>query len=250
MTRTIGVLGAGQLGRMLAQASLPLDIRCRFFDPAEETVASSVGEVVTAAYGDEAAQARFAAGCDVITWEFENVSLAAVDALAKRVPVRPGRAALAAKQDRLDEKQFLTSLGIATAPFAEVSTRAQLDAAVAAIGLPAVLKTRRDGYDGKGQCVLRTAADLAPAWDELGAVPLILEGFIAFSRECSIVAVCGQDGTIGFWPVVENEHRQGILHRSLAPAPHAWVIQEQAELAARAVMERLDYVGVFVVEFF
>lgn len=247
---TIGILGGGQLGRMLAQAGLPLGLQCRFIDPDPQAVAGAVGELLTAAYDDPQAQARFVTGCSAVTWEFENVSLAAVRALAAQVPVRPGVQALAAKQDRLDEKRFFQDLGIGTAPFAPVSSRAELDAALATIGFPAVLKTRRDGYDGKGQRILRTPADADTAWAALGGTALILEGFIAFVRECSILAVRAQDGEIRCWPLVENEHRGGILHKSLAPAPHGWVVQAQAEAAARLVLERLDYVGVLAIEFF
>lgn len=246
----LGILGGGQLGRMLGQAALPLGIRCRFMDPDPCAVAGAVGEMISASYADAAAQERLASGCAAVTWEFENVALAAVTALAAQVPVRPGVQALATKQDRLDEKRFFQSLGIATAPFAPVSSRAELAAAVATIGLPAVLKTRRDGYDGKGQRVLRTPADLDTAWAALGDCPLILEGFIAFVRECSLVAVRADTGEIRAWPLVENEHRGGILHKSVAPAPHSWVVQAQAEAAARLVLERLDYVGVLTIEFF
>ncbi len=246
----IGILGGGQLGRMLAQAGLPLGLTCRFLDPDPGAVAAAVGEVICAPYDDPAGQARLAENCAAITWEFENVSLEAAQALQERVPVRPGVAALAAKQDRLDEKHFLSALGIATAPFAPVSSRLELDQAIQRIGLPAVLKTRREGYDGKGQAILRTAADVDAAWARLGSVPLILEGFIAFVRECSILAVRSAEGEIRWWPLVENEHRDGILHRSLAPAPHSWVVQDQAESAARLVLEKLDYVGVLAIEFF
>jgi len=248
--RDLGILGGGQLGRMLAQAALPLGIRCRFLDPDPGAVAGAVGELITAPYDDAAAQTRLAASCAAVTWEFENVTLAAVTSVSTQVPVRPGIQALAAKQDRLDEKRFLRDLGIATAPFAPVSSRAELDAAAVTIGLPAVLKTRRDGYDGKGQAILRSTADVDAAWARLGSVPLILEGFVAFVRECSILAVRSAEGEIRFWPLVENEHRGGILHRSLAPAPHSWVVQDQAEAAARLVLEKLTYVGVLAIEFF
>ncbi len=247
---TIGILGAGQLGSMLAQAALPLDIRCRFLDPSPTSVAAAVGDCISADYSDNQAQDTFLADCQVVTWEFENVSLSAVQAMAKRAVVHPDPKVLAVKQDRLDEKKFLQSLGIETAPYAEVSSRQQLTDAIARIGLPAVLKTRRDGYDGKGQMVLRQAADADVAWAALSKYPLILEGFIQFTRECSLIAARGADGAIAYWPLVENEHRQGILHRSLAPAPHAWVVQEQAQGVMRTLMEALDYVGVLTIEFF
>ena len=248
--RTVGVLGGGQLGRMLALAGYPLGISCRFLDPAEESPAGQVADCLRAPWADAAGLERFAAGLDVATFEFENVPVAAVQALAARVPVHPRPAALLAKQDRLDEKRFLRGLGVPTAPFAEVSSRAQLDAAVAAIGLPAVLKTRRDGYDGKGQAVLRAPADLDPAWARLGAVPLILEGFIPFERECSLLAVRGHDGAVVCYPLAENVHRGGILHRSLVPATGAAELTAEAERHARAVLAALDYVGVLAIEFF
>jgi len=248
--RTVGILGAGQLGRMLALAGHPLGIRCRFLDPGEDPSAGAVGECLRAPYADPAAIARLAEGLDVATFEFENVPVAAAEALAARVAVHPRPAALAAKQDRLDEKRFLRGLGVPTAPFAEVSSRAGLDAAVAQIGLPAVLKTRRDGYDGKGQAVLRVSADLDRAWAALGALPLILEGFIPFERECSLLAVRGHDGAIRCWPLTENVHRAGILHRSIAPATGAAALTASAERHARAVLEALDYVGVLAIEFF
>ena len=248
--RSVGVLGGGQLGRMLALAGYPLGIRCRFLDPAAESPAGEVGECVRAPWADPVGLDRLASGLEVATYEFENVPVAAVRSLAERVPVHPRPEALTAKQDRLDEKRFLRSLGVPTAPFAEVSSRAGLDAAVAEIGLPAVLKTRRDGYDGKGQAVLRAPADLDAAWARLGAVPLILEGFIAFERECSLIAVRGHDGAVACYPLTENVHRGGILHRSVAPAGDAAALTEQAERHARAVLAALDYVGVLAIEFF
>jgi len=248
--RTVGVLGGGQLGRMLALAGYPLGLRCRFLDPAEESPAGQVAECLRAPWADAAGLERFAAGLDVATFEFENVPVAAVRALAERVPVHPRPEALIAKQDRLDEKRFLRGLGVPTAPFAEVSSRAQLDAAVAEIGFPAVLKTRRDGYDGKGQAVLRVPADLDQAWARLGAHPLILEGFIPFERECSLLAVRGHDGAVLCYPLAENVHRGGILHRSLVPMLGAETLTMHAERHARAVLGALDYVGVLAIEFF
>lgn len=247
---TIGLLGGGQLGRMLAQAGLPLGIRCRFLDPSADAVARAVGELITADYDDAQAQQRFAEGCAALSWEFENVSLPAVTALSELAPMYPPAAALAAKQDRLDEKRFFNGLGIKTAPFVPVNANAALQIALQTIGLPAVLKTRRDGYDGKGQRVLHTTEEAQQAWDQLGTVPLILEGFIAFDRELSLLCVRSREGEIRHWPLVENEHRGGILHRSIAPAPASAELQPLAEAAAQQVLEALDYVGVLAIEFF
>jgi len=246
----VAVLGGGQLGRMLALAGVPLDIRCRFLDPLADAPAAAVGEQICAAWEGNGVVERLAVGATVATFEFENISLATARAVEAIIPLHPRPAALAAKQDRLDEKRFLNGLDVTTAPFAAVDDRAGLDRAVAQVGLPAVLKTRRDGYDGKGQRVLRTVGDLDAAWTALGGRPLICEGFIAFSREVSLIAVRGSDGEMRFWPLAENVHRSGILHRSLAPAPHAEVLQVQAETAARAIMAKLEYIGVLAIEFF
>lgn len=246
----VAVLGGGQLGRMLALAGVPLGIRCRFLDPANDAPAAVVGEHLSAAWDGADVAARLTAGATVATFEFENVPLATAQAVAALVPLHPRPAALIAKQDRLDEKRFLNRLGVTTAPFAAVDDRAGLDRAVAQLGLPAVLKTRRDGYDGKGQRLLRVPADLDPAWAALAGRPLILEGFVRFAREVSLLAVRGHDGEVRCWPLVENQHRDGILHRSLAPAPRAAALQVQAEAAARSVLSELAYVGVLAIEFF
>lgn len=247
----IGVLGGGQLGRMLALAGYPLGCGFRFLDPAPEAPAGAVGELVVGAYDDPEALARFAAGLDVVTYEFENVPAAAADYLRERLPVRPAPGALEVAQDRLREKACFTGLGIGTAPYRSVDTRADLDAAIAAIGLPAVLKTRRFGYDGKGQFVLRAPADADAAWRALGGASLILEGFVPFERELSILAVRGVDGEIVCYPLVENHHEGGILRLSRAPAPGVTPARRrEAEVIAKRVLEALDYVGVLAIELF
>jgi 5-(carboxyamino)imidazole ribonucleotide synthase len=248
---TVGVLGGGQLGRMLALAGYPLGLRFRFLDPTPESPAGQLAERVGERFDSPAALDRFAPGLTVATYEFENVPLPLARALAQRVPVYPPPAALEASQDRLPEKLLFQRLGLPTAPFAAVGARADLDRALQEIGLPAVLKTRRFGYDGKGQAVIRGPGDAARAFDALGGVPLLLEGFVAFERELSQVAVRGRDGALAFYPLVENHHEHGILRLSLAPAPDLDAdLQEQSVERTRRVLEALDYVGVLAIEFF
>jgi 5-(carboxyamino)imidazole ribonucleotide synthase len=244
----IGVLGAGQLGRMLALAGYPLDFDFVFFDPAAEACAAPLGDHLHAAYDDEAALARFCDAVDLVTYEFENVPAASAAFVAARKPLLPHPRALETGQDRLSEKQLFDALDIAVPKYAPVGSRAELDAAVAAIGFPCMLKTRRLGYDGKGQAVLRSAADLDAAWQKLGRQPLLLEAFVAFDREISCIGVRGQGGEAAFYPVAENVHRDGILRTSVPRADDP--LQGAAEKATRAVMERLDYVGVLAFEFF
>lgn len=249
--RLIGILGGGQLGRMLALAGYPLGLRFRFLDPASDAPVRYLAEQVVASYEDHLAVAQFGNGLMVATYEFENVPVATARALERRVPVFPPPQALEVAQDRLAEKRFFTQLNIPTAPFAPVDDRASLDAAVERIGLPAILKTRRLGYDGKGQAVIRQRADIDDAWRALGGQPLILEGFVSFVRELSILAVRGQDGAVACYPLVENLHRNGILYRSIAPAPGLSAdVQLLAETYARQVLEALDYVGVLAIEMF
>jgi 5-(carboxyamino)imidazole ribonucleotide synthase len=248
---TIGILGAGQLGRMLALAGYPLGLRFRFLDPAPAAPAGHMAEHMQASYEDAATLERFSAGLDAVTYEFENVPVAAACFLAKRVPVYPPPAALEAAQDRLVEKSFFQNLGVATPLFAPVDTQADLDAAITQIGLPAVLKTRRLGYDGKGQIVLHEPADAATAWAALGGTPLILEGFVPFVRELSILAARGRNGEIACFPLVENHHRDGILRLSLAPAPGITpALQSAAERIASRALAALEYVGVLAIELF
>lgn len=246
----VGILGGGQLGRMLALAGYPLGLRFRFFDTVDGP-AGQVGELVRGSFEDTAALDRFAAGCDVVTYEFENVPVAAARHLATRLAVYPPPGALETAQDRLSEKSLFTRLGIPTPRFAAVSSRDELAAAARSLGLPAVLKTRRLGYDGKGQAVLRSDAELEAAWQQLGSSPLILEAFIPFDRELSILAVRSRDGHTAFYPLVQNEHREGILRLSRAPAPGlSDAVQQKAEAYAAAVLSSLNYVGVLAIEWF
>lgn len=244
----IGILGAGQLGRMLALAGYPLGLEFAFLDPAEEACAAPLGERIQAGYLDQDALARFCAGIDLATYEFENVPQAAADFVAARVPLLPGVPALTAGQDRLSEKQLFVALGIPVPAFVAVSSRAGLAAAVQHTGLPAVLKTRRMGYDGKGQYVLRSPGDLDIAWAALGSQPLILEAFVPFQREVSCLAVRGRDGAVRFYPLVENVHRSGIL-RTARPRGND-PLQALGEDYARRVLDKLGYVGVLAFEFF
>ena len=244
----IGVLGAGQLGRMLALAGYPLDFDFVFFDPAEEACAAPLGDHIHAAYDDAAALQKFCDAVDVVTYEFENVPAACAALVAARKPLLPHPRALETGQDRLSEKRLFDALKIAVPPYAPVGSRDELDAALRAIGFPCVLKTRRMGYDGKGQAVLRSAADVDAAWARLGTQPLLLEGFVAFEREISCIGVRGKDGATAFYPIAENVHRDGILRTSIPRANDS--LQGAAESATRAVMERLDYTGVLAFEFF
>jgi 5-(carboxyamino)imidazole ribonucleotide synthase len=248
---TIGILGGGQLGYMLALAGYPLGLHFRFLDPSPEAPVGRIAQRVTADYGDQAALEKFASGLELVTYEFENVPVEAANFLAERVPVYPPPAALEAAQDRLAEKSLFRKLSIATTEFAAVSNSSELDAAVRTIGLPAVLKTSRMGYDGKGQWILRTAQDVAKAKSEMPLVTLILERFVPFNRELSVLAVRSRNGETAIYPLVENHHRSGILRLSLAPAPRLEAgIQRSAERAAHRVLESLKYVGVLALEFF
>jgi 5-(carboxyamino)imidazole ribonucleotide synthase len=247
----VGVLGGGQLGRMIALAGYPLGITCRFLEPAGEASAAQVGERVQGEFEDYQALYRFAEGLDLVTFEFENVPVASARWLAERLPVYPTPDALAVAQDRIDEKSFFQRLGIPTPPFAPVSSRADFDEALARIGRPAVLKTTRFGYDGKGQTVIRTAHDAEESWELLGGRPLILEGFVPFDRELSIVAVRGRDGGRAFYPIVENTHRDGMLRFTRAPATRLDPnLRRAAEEYASACLDALNYVGVIAIELF
>ena len=245
------MLGGGQLGRMLALSGYPHDHSFRFFDPSPDSCAGDVGELMTGDYGDEEALSRFAEGLDVITYEFENVPVEAARHLERIAPVHPSPAALEAAQDRLVEKRYFRTLNIATPRFEAIDSREQLDRAMETIGLPAVLKTRREGYDGKGQRVLRSTADVNAAWEELGNRALILEQFVAFERELSIISVRGASGDFRSYPLVENTHVDGILSRTVAPAPDVSErLQRDAEGYAHRIQTALDYVGVLAVELF
>ncbi len=246
----IAVLGGGQLGRMLALEGIPLGHRFSFLEPAPDPPAGALGAVVAAPYDDPEGLARIAAGADVVTYEFENVPAASAAYLAERLPVLPPPGALRATQDRLAEKRMFRRLGISTAPFHPMDTAADVAPALAATGVPAVVKTRRFGYDGKGQVVARSAEEAAAALDALGP-GLIVERFVRFERELSILAARGRDGSRVFYPLTHNHHRDGILRASYAPAPGvAPALQNAAERLAGRVMDRLDYVGVLAVELF
>lgn len=247
----LGILGGGQLGRMLALAAHPLGITSTVLDPGADPCAAAVAGHVRGEFDDHQALYELVKRSDVVTYEFENVPVESARWLAERVPVFPPPRALEVSQDRLAEKTFFHSLGIPTPPFAAIDTRKEFDAAVKEIGLPAVLKTRRFGYDGKGQAVLRTPADAEVAWEKLGGRPLILEGFVPFDRELSVIAVRGRYGELAVYPLIENEHRGGVLHRSLAPASATGEeLTERATDFAASVLTELDYVGVLTVEWF
>ena len=248
---TIGILGGGQLGYMLALAGYPLDFHFRFLDPSPQAPVGRVASRVTAEYTDFEALEKFAHGLALVTYEFENVPVEALRFLQKLVPVYPSAQALETAQDRRSEKLLFQTLGIPTTRFAVIKSAGELHQAVKKIGLPAILKTCRLGYDGKGQWVLRTGEDVERVKNEIPSVPLILEEFVRFSRELSILAVRARNGETAFYPLVENHHRDGILRLSLAPAPRLTeALQREAEAAARRVLESLDYVGVLAIELF
>jgi 5-(carboxyamino)imidazole ribonucleotide synthase len=247
----LGILGGGQLGRMLALAAARLGIPCHVYADRPDSPAFEVVRDATCAdYADEAALARFAQSVDIVTYEFENIPDSAVALLERLRPVLPGVRALATTQDRLSEKRFVRGLGLPTAEFAEVSSRADLEAAVAAIGRPAILKTRRLGYDGKGQAAIRDGTDLDAAWRAVGMAPSILEAFVPFEREASVVAARGADGTVRPFDLTENVHRDHILHTSTVPADVPAAVAEEAMAIAAAIGAGLDFVGVFAVELF
>jgi 5-(carboxyamino)imidazole ribonucleotide synthase len=248
---TIGILGGGQLGRMLALAAARLGFKCHIFSPNPDSPAFDVVHRVTCAdYSDTEALGRFAANVDVVTYEFENVPAETATFLAARVPVLPDPKILATTQDRLAEKNFITALGIAVAPFADVAQPAELDAALDRIGRPAVLKTRRYGYDGKGQTTIGTTSDPQAAWREVGGQPSILEAFVPFAREVSVIAARGSDGAVECFDVTENEHRDHILKTSRVPAALSEQGAAQARRIAETIAQKFAYVGVLAVEMF
>ena len=235
---------------MLALAGIPLGYRFVFVDPSPRAPAAAVGEQLVCGYTDPVGLAALAA-CHVVTYEFESVPVEAAQALAERVPVFPPPFALRVAQDRLLEKNCFRSLGIGTALFEAVDSLEDLTRAVEILGLPAVLKTRRLGYDGKGQFVLKRPEDAAAAWAAIGQAPSILEGFVRFERELSLIAVRGRDGDTQFYPLVENHHRDGILRKTVAPAPAlTGDLQGTAETYAQRILEHLEYVGVLALELF
>ncbi|EAR51465.1 phosphoribosylaminoimidazole carboxylase, ATPase subunit [Oceanicola granulosus HTCC2516] len=247
----IGILGGGQLGRMLALAAARLGLRCHIYEPSETPPAAQVAErCTTAAWEDRAALEAFARGVDVVTYEFENVPTEALDVIEAIRPIRPGRRALAISQDRLTEKTFLQDLGLATAPFSEVGSADQLRTAAETLGLPGILKTRRFGYDGKGQVRLREGDDLAAAWAAMQGTPAILEGFVAFSAEVSVIGARGVDGAVACFDPGENVHEDGILRTTTVPARLAPSLAADAVLLTGRLLNALDYVGVIGVELF
>jgi 5-(carboxyamino)imidazole ribonucleotide synthase len=248
---TIGILGGGQLGRMLAMAAARLGLRCQVFSPDPDSPAFDVVLNATCAeYADVEALELFASDVDVITYEFENVPSAAAMVLAARRPVLPDRKILETTQDRLAEKDFVKRLGIGTADYADVSSAAGLRAAIARIGLPAVLKTRRFGYDGKGQAIIRNGDDPDRIWADLGTKSAILEAFIPFQREISVIAARSADGHVECFDVTENEHRDHILKISRAPADIPEALAGRARVIAEEIANALNYVGVLAVEMF
>jgi 5-(carboxyamino)imidazole ribonucleotide synthase len=245
----IGILGGGQLARMLALAGYPLGQEFVVLDPNEDACGGQVSELIVAAFDDEAGLTELAERCDLVTLDFENVPVSTVRLLSPLVPVLPGEAALEAAQDRVGEKTFFTKLGIPCAPFAQIDTYQDLECEINTIGYPAILKTRRMGYDGKGQVIIRDRSGADAAWAQLGEHPAVLEGFVEFKRELSIIAVRSTRNETAFYPLTENKHKDGILITSFAPAI-AVSVEEQARTYALKVMEALDYVGVLAIEFF
>ena len=248
---TIGILGGGQLGRMLTLAAARLGLKCHLYSPDPDSPAFAVAAARTVApYDDTAALAAFARSVDMVTYEFENVDVVAVERLTRSVPVRPGVEALAVSQDRLTEKRFFERLNIATAAFAPVDDLPSLEAAIGVVGLPAVLKTRRFGYDGKGQAVIRAPAAAGAALAGLRGTAAIVESFVPFAREVSVIAARGADGMVAAYDPAENVHRDGILRTSTVPARIAPETAAAATGITRTILEALAYIGVIGVEFF
>ena len=248
---TLGILGGGQLGRMIAVAAAQLGLRAHIYAPDENSPAFEVAaEFTLASYEDEAALVRFAKGVDVVTYEFENVPGETAAILSAHAALAPNAQALAVSQDRFLEKSFIAGLGIPVAPFAGFSNEAELAEALGRIGRPAVLKTRRFGYDGKGQVVIRPETDPAAAWDEIGRAPAIIEGFVPFEREVSVVAARTASGAFAAYDLCANEHRHHILDRTRVPAGVSAETEARAVAIARSIADALDYVGVLAVELF
>ena len=251
---TVGILGGGQLARMLALSGAPLGLRFLVMDTEADACAGQFAPLLVGDYRDKQALAEFASKVDVATFDFENVPAESAEWLAARVSVFPSPRALAVAQDRLEEKSLFRSLGIPVGDFAAVSTQAELEAEVARIGGACILKTRRLGYDGKGQFRIKSPADIEAAWQALGAqaqtVGLIVEAFIPFQRELSVVAVRGREGEFRSWPLTENWHVDGVLSASLAPAQVDELLAKQAVAYAQTLADALNYVGVFALELF
>jgi 5-(carboxyamino)imidazole ribonucleotide synthase len=248
---TIGIVGGGQLGRMLAMAAARLGYKCHIYAPDEAPPAAEVAAAFTrGSWEDESKLAEFGRSVDVATYEFENIAAAPLAALAAHAPLYPPAEALAVAQDRLSEKNFIAHLGGAPAPFRAVDDRPGLDEALAALGVPAVLKTRRFGYDGKGQARITRPSQAGEAWETVRGAPSILEAFIAFETEFSILLCRSRQGEIRVWPAPRNTHDGGVLRRSLVPAEGLDAQVAEADALAREAAEALDYVGVLALEFF
>lgn len=248
---TIGILGGGQLGRMLSLAAARLGLKCHIYDPAPNPPAGHVADAVTTAgWEDKAALTNFAKSVDVVTYEFENVPTASLDLIESIVPIHPGRRALATSQDRLTEKTFLADLGLKTAPFAPVNSLDDLHAALADMQSPGILKTRRFGYDGKGQSRIMSPDQVGQAWTDMADAPSILEGFVEFTREISVIAARGVDGRVSCYDPGENVHENGILRTTTVPANISIRQKTDAVLLAGRILNALDYVGVLGVELF
>ncbi|MBW7921064.1 MAG: 5-(carboxyamino)imidazole ribonucleotide synthase [Rubellimicrobium sp.] len=248
---TVGILGGGQLGRMLALAAARLGLRAHVYEPGAGCPAAQVAARTTCAPWDDVQALRaFAQGVEVVTWEFENIPTAALDVIESLRPIRPSRRSLEVSQERLAEKTFLQGIGLAVAPFAPVEDRAGLDAALARIGAPAILKTRRLGYDGKGQARIMAPDDAGAALAAMGGRPAILEGFVAFEREVSVIAARGIDGSVAAFDPGENLHEDGILRRTTVPARLSAAQTSDAVLIAARILGALDHVGVLGVELF
>jgi len=249
---TLGILGGGQLGRMLSQAASRLGFDVVILDPQPDCPAARVSRAqITAPYDDPDALQALGRLCDVVTFEFENVPAASVETLAEAgALVAPGPTALAVAQDRVDEKTYLNAVGAPTVAFAAVTTLDDLTNAIATLGLPALLKPRREGYDGKGQVWIRDAADAAAAFDAIGRRPAVLEAAAVFQRELSVIAARGRDGAVAVYPLGENVHQNGVLKTTTAPAAVDPATQGRAEQIAAAVLDGLDYIGVMGIELF
>lgn len=248
---TIGILGGGQLGRMLSVAAARLGFRTHIFEPGTNPPAADVAHALTTApYSDVAALTSFAKTVDVITFEFENIPTEALDILEKLRPIHPNRDALRISQDRITEKDFLSSLGLKTAPYAAVNSLADLQTALETIPAPAILKTRRFGYDGKGQSRLKSVDDATAAWADMADAPSVLEGFINFSHEVSVIGARGQDGSVACYDPGENVHQDGILHTTTIPANLTNAQRMDAVFLTANILNKLDYIGVLGVELF
>lgn len=247
----LGILGGGQLARMLALSAAPLGVRVRAYDPSPEACASDVCELVSGLYDNHAELRAFAQDLDAITYEFENVPTDAAELLGSLAPVRPGAESLRLSQDRVLEKQALVQAGFEVAPWCQIDSEEDLSDAINTIGTPAILKTRRGGYDGKGQAIIAQSADASGAWASIDGRPAILESMLSFNHELSLIAIRGIGGSMAFYPLVENEHRRGILRVTTAPALGAAAsLQHQAETTAERLMTSLDHIGVLTIEFF